>query len=282
MGQLSGKRAIVTGGTSGIGFATAKLFIAEGATVAITGQNEQRLKAAGAELGEQCFIVRADAADPAATQEFVRKAGDQLGGIDILFLNAGITEFADLANVSEDLFDRQFAINVKAPLFTVQAAAPFMADGASIVFNTSVNARMGMAGSVVYAASKAAVEAMVAVLAGEMALHRIRVNAVSPGPVETPTYGKLGMPTDQLQGIAEMLTGKIPLGRFGQPDESQRLRCSSPATHRPSSMRRHWWQMAAGPGSSRELDDDAPQDRCQRQGHRVNQSQSCRPIDCTD
>lgn len=222
MGQLSGKRAIITGGTSGIGFATAKLFIAEGATVAITGQNEQRLSAAGADLGERSVVVRADAADLAATQEAVRKAGEQLGGIDILFLNAGVTEFADLANVSEDSFDRQFAINVKAPLFTVQAAAPLMTDGGSIVFNTSVNARMGMAGSVVYAASKAAVEAMVAVLAGEMAPRRIRVNAVSPGPVETPIYGKLGMPDDQLQGIAAMLTSKIPLTRFGQPDEIAR------------------------------------------------------------
>src|SRR3546814_4600603 len=143
----------------------------------------------------------------------IAEVRDAFGGLDTIFLNAGIAKFSPLADVTEAFCDEQFTINVKNVLFTIQHASPLLADGGSIVINTSVNAHMGMAGTLVYAASKAAVGSMVRVLAGELAARNIRVNAVSPGPVETPIYGKLGLPQEAVQEIAGSLQSKIPLDR---------------------------------------------------------------------
>jgi NAD(P)-dependent dehydrogenase (short-subunit alcohol dehydrogenase family) len=223
MGRLSDKRALITGGTSGIGLATAKLFIAEGARVAITGQDATRLEAARAELGDAVIAIRADSADPSSAANAMAEVQSAFGGLDTVFLNAGIAKFAPLADVTEAFFDEQFTINTKSVLFMIQHAVPLLSDGGSIVINTSVNAHMGMAGTLVYAASKAAAASMVRVLAGELAPRNIRVNAVSPGPVETPIYGKLGLPQEDLQAVASGLQAKIPLNRFGQPDEIARV-----------------------------------------------------------
>jgi NAD(P)-dependent dehydrogenase (short-subunit alcohol dehydrogenase family) len=219
VGVLTGKRALITGGTSGIGLATAKLFLAEGARVAITGQNRDRLDQAQRELGADVLCVRADAGRVADAEALITEVGRAFEGLDVLFLNAGIAKFAPLADVTEAFFDEQFAINVKGVLFAAQQAAPLMASGSSIVVTTSVSNRMGMAGTLVYAATKAAVRSLVRGLASELAPRGVRVNAISPGPIETPIFGKLGLPAEEMQAMAGGIIQKIPMGRFGHADE---------------------------------------------------------------
>jgi NAD(P)-dependent dehydrogenase (short-subunit alcohol dehydrogenase family) len=223
MGRLTSKNAIVTGASSGIGLAAARLFLAEGAKLAITANDADRLRDAQTELSESVLAKRADAASISETVAAISEFGTAMGKIDVLFLNAGVARFAGLAEVTEEFFDDQFDINVKGVLFAAQAAVPLMRDGGSIVVTTSVNAAMGMGGTLVYAATKAAAGSIVRVLAGELAGSNIRVNAVSPGPVETPIYGKLGLPQESVQAIAANLQTKIPLGRFGQADEIARV-----------------------------------------------------------
>lgn len=218
MSRYLGKKVLVTGGTSGIGFAAARRFQEEGASVAITGANSERLGEAEAAL-PGAVAIRADAGDVAATIAAVEEAAHRLGGLDVVFANAGVARFAPLEQVDAAFFDEQMAINVRSVLFTAQAAAKHLPEGGAIVVNTSVNNRMGMAGTLVYAATKAAARSLVRTLAGELASHGIRVNAVSPGPTETPIYGKLGRAREQLQSVAETLKGKFPLERFGTAEE---------------------------------------------------------------
>lgn len=186
---------------------------------AITGQSPERLEDARRALGPEVLAIRADAGSVTDAQALMTKVGEALGQIDVLFLNAGIAKFASLAKVTEAFFDEQFDVNVKAGLFIVQHAAPLLRPGASVIVSPSVNNRIGMAGTLVYAATKATARSSVRVLAGELASRQIRVNAISPGPVETPIYGKLGMPSEQVQAVAGSLIQKIPLGCFGEADE---------------------------------------------------------------
>ena len=223
MGRLTGKRAVITGGTTGIGLATAQLFMAEGARVAITGQNPERVEAARRTLGPDVLAIRADAGKVADAEAMIAEVGRAFGGIDVLFLNAGIANFAPLAQVSEAAFDEQFDVNVKGVLFTVQKAEPLLQPGASVIVTTSAADRIGMAGSVVYAASKAAARSLVRVLAGEFAPRNIRVNAISPGPIDTPIIGKTGASPEQQQAMLAGMTTKVPLGRHGQSDEIARV-----------------------------------------------------------
>ena len=218
MSRFNGKKVLVTGGTSGIGLAAARRFREEGASVAITGADVGRLGEAEAAL-PGIVAIRTDARDVAATKAAVEEAAQRLGGLDAVFINAGVARFAPLDQVDAALFDEQIAVNARAVLFTAQAAAPHLPEGSAIVVNTSVNNRMGMPGTLVYAASKAAARSLVRTLAGELAPRDIRVNAVSPGPTETPIYGKLGMAPEQVAGIAQTLKGKIALGRFATADE---------------------------------------------------------------
>jgi NAD(P)-dependent dehydrogenase (short-subunit alcohol dehydrogenase family) len=216
--RLAGKTALITGGTSGIGLATARRFIEEGARVAITGTSAEKLAAAKAELGD-VVTIQADAGDFAAQAHVAAVLRDAFGHVDAVFLNAGVAEFRPLEGWDEAGIDRTLDINVKGPLFLVQALLPLLSNPASIVLNGSVNAHLGKPGSIVYAASKAALISMARTLSGELIGRGIRVNTISPGPVTTPLYGKLGLSETQLAGMKDYLVGVVPAGRFGDPVE---------------------------------------------------------------
>ena len=222
MGKLDGKTALVTGGTSGIGFATAKLFLEEGARVAITGQDKGRLREAEETLGDGALALRAEMGSLADIENMTGRVRDEFGGLDVLFANAGVTWTAPFAEEDEKSFEGQMDINFKGPFFLLQKADSILNLGASIVLNTSILNEMGMPGMSVYAASKAAVRSLVRSSAAELVGRSIRVNAVSPGPIETPIYEKLGMPPELLQQMATGLLEQVPMHRFGHPDEVAR------------------------------------------------------------
>lgn len=215
MGKLTGKNVLVTGGTTGIGLAAARLFAAEGAKVTVTGKNPASLEAARKELDGVATVVASDAASSA---DLARLAKD-LGPLDLVFLNAGIAKFGSIAELSEETLDELLRVNVKGPFLAIKHLTPIVNEGGAFVVNSSINNLLGMPGSAGYAASKAAVRSLVRVAAAELAPSGIRINAVSPGPVETPLYGKLGMSQEQVQGFATGLAAKIPLGRFGRSEE---------------------------------------------------------------
>jgi NAD(P)-dependent dehydrogenase (short-subunit alcohol dehydrogenase family) len=219
MNRLNGKRTLITGGTTGIGLETARQFLAEGARVAITGTNKDNLAAAQKELGDGVLVIHSDAGNMAAQAALADQIKAQWGGLDAVFINAGVADFRPIEAFDEAGFDRTFATNIKGPYFLIQALLPLLANPSSVVFNTSINARIGMPNSSVYAASKAALISMARTLSGELIGRGIRFNAISPGPVTTPIYGKLGLPADQLAAMAGHIQGQIPLGRFGNPIE---------------------------------------------------------------
>ncbi|RFB79227.1 SDR family oxidoreductase [Methylovirgula sp. 4M-Z18] len=219
MDRLKGKRALITGGTSGIGLETARQFLSEGARVAVTGTNPATLEAAQKELGPDVLVIKADAADVAGQRIVAEAVKQAFGGLDIVFVNAGIALLKPLEAWDEANFDRVFDINVKGPYFLLQALLPILANPASIVLNTSVNAHIGMPNSSVYAATKAALQSFIRTLSGELIGRGIRLNAVSPGPITTPLYGKLGFNEADLKNVAENIKGLVPAGRFGEPSE---------------------------------------------------------------
>ena len=219
MGRLSGKRALITGGTSGIGLETARQFLAEGARVAVTGTNPATLEAARHELGPEALVIASNASDVAAQTTLAETVREAFGQLDVLFINAGVAELRPVGAWDEAAYDRTFAINVKGPFFLVQALLPVFANPASIVINGSVNAHIGMANTSVYGATKAALISMTRTISGELIGRGIRVNAVSPGPISTPLYGKLGFGEEQLKAVAASIQGMVPAGRFGTPTE---------------------------------------------------------------
>lgn len=217
MNTLSNKLAVVTGGNSGIGYATAKELIAQGARVIITGRNKATVDTAAKELGASGLI--ADQNKLEDISRLAEEVKDKYGNVDILFLNAGVANFSPVETATEEHFDNIMDLNVKGVFFTVQKFLPLLNNGGSIIFNTSVNAVLGVPGSSVYSASKAAVLAINKVLAKELAPRKIRVNAVSPGPVETPLYEKLGMSAEEVEGFGQLLGSKILLNRFAHAEE---------------------------------------------------------------
>jgi NAD(P)-dependent dehydrogenase (short-subunit alcohol dehydrogenase family) len=219
MTRLTGKRALITGGTSGIGLETAKQFIAEGARVAVTGTNPDTLDQARLALGPDALVLRSNAGVVADQKALAAKLKDAFGQIDAVFVNAGVAELKPLDAWDEEGFDRTFDINVKGPLFLIQALTPILANPASIVLNGSINAHIGMANSSVYAASKAALISLGRTLSGELISRGVRVNTVSPGPIQTPLYGKLGFTEAKLQEVAGSILGQIPAARFGASSE---------------------------------------------------------------
>lgn len=217
MKSLENKVAIVTGGNSGIGYAAAADFVSKGAKVIVTGRNKEALAKAETELKVTGIV--ADQSDLKSIDNLVDEVKAKFGKVDILFLNAGIAAFAPLDSASEDHYDSIMNVNVKGVYFTVQKVLPILNDGGSIIFNTSVNAHVGMPNSSVYAASKAAVLSLNKVFSVELASRKIRVNAVSPGPIETPLYGKVGLEKEEVEGLGSALGEKILLKRFGQAAE---------------------------------------------------------------
>ena len=219
MGKLDGKVALITGGNSGIGLATAKLFVQEGAKVAITGRREEALDQAASEIGGDVKTILADASDVSRAKDAVEQTVAAFGKIDILFLNAGVAYFLPISDITEDHFDSQFNTNVKGPFFLIKEALPHLNDGAVIVGNTSVVGQKGFDGTSVYSASKAAFRSLSRVLASELRARKIRTVSVAPGPIETPIYSKLGMPEEAVKEMGAGFAAQIPLGRFGSADE---------------------------------------------------------------
>ena len=219
MSRLQGKRTLITGGTSGIGLETAKQFLAQGARVVVTGVNPDSIAKAQAELGPEVPVLRADSASIAAQKELAQAVKDHYGQLDIAFLNAGVSVWLPIEEWTEEMFNRSFDINVKGPYFLMQALLPVFANPASVILTTSSAAHVGAARSSVYAATKAAILNMTKTLSSELLGRGIRVNAVSPGPVETPLYDKLGIPEAYRAQVNKDIVAGIPLGRFGTADE---------------------------------------------------------------
>jgi NAD(P)-dependent dehydrogenase (short-subunit alcohol dehydrogenase family) len=219
MTRFDGKSVLVTGGSSGIGLAAAKAFAAEGARVVITGRDSAALEEAGRVLGADAVAVRNDTGSVAAARELAVAIGNAGIKLDAVFINAGVAKFAPFTDVDEALWDASFNINVKGAYFQIQSLLPYLNKGASVVINGSINAHIGMPGSSVYAASKAAVISLAKTLSAELLPRGVRVNVVSPGPVQTPLYGKLGMDAATLEATAAQILNQIPLGRFGTPEE---------------------------------------------------------------
>lgn len=218
MSKLSGKIAVITGGTTGIGAATAKLFQSEGATVVVTGQNPATVEAARVQ-SPGIEAVLADQSDTISTKALVEHVRAKHGRIDILFVNAGVAHFAPIENVDEDFFDREFAVNVRGAYFVIKHALSVMPDGGAIILTASTAASSGAPALSVYAATKAALRSFGRTLAAELAPRGIRVNTLSPGPIKTPIFGKTGLSQDQIDGFIEGIKSRVPLGRIGNPEE---------------------------------------------------------------
>lgn len=220
MGKLNGKVAVITGGSTGIGLATAKIFIEEGAKLVITGRTQLTLDAAQAEINhENLRVIQSDTSKLDEVSALVSKVEAEFGKVDILFANAGIAWFAPIGQTDEAFFDTHFNTNVKGLFFTIQKFLPIFNNSGAIVLNASAVIHKGFENSSVYSATKGAVRSFARTLSAELAPRKIRVNTVSPGPIDTPIYGKMGMTEDQLKGMAENFANMVPLKRFGSSAE---------------------------------------------------------------
>lgn len=223
MSILKNKIAVVTGGNSGIGYAAAEQLVKDGAKVIITGRNPDAVNAAAEKLGENVAGIVADQSNLADTASLVEKVKNLYGSVDVLFINAGIATFAPLEHLNEADYDNIMNVNLKGAVFTLQKFLPLLKEGSSVIFLSSVNAYTGMPGTLAYAASKAALNSVMRTTAAELAPQGIRVNAICPGPVKTPIFGKTGLPQEALDDFAASLSGKIALKRFGEDHEVAKL-----------------------------------------------------------
>src|SRR2546421_4393852 len=219
MGKLDGKVALVTGGNSGIGLATAKRFVNEGAYVFITGRRDPELAAAVKEIGRNVSAVRGDVSKLGDLDSLFAQIKREKGKLDVVFANAGVAKYAPLGKISEEFYDSIFSINVKGLLFTVQKALPLMRDGGSIILNASIVASKGFSANSVYSATKAAVRSFARTWTTDLKDRRIRVNAVSPGSTDTPGLSDLLASSETGEQRKKMISTMVPLGRFGRPDE---------------------------------------------------------------
>lgn len=223
MSTFQNKVAVVTGGNSGIGYATAKELSSRGARVIITGRKEEAVREAAQSLGSGTIGIVADQSKLTDLEVLVEKVKDSFGKVDILFINAGVFYPTPIGQIDEQVFDNQMDINFKGAVFTVEKFLPILAEGASIINLSSVNAYTGMPNTAVYAATKAAMNSYTRTAVTELAPRKIRVNAVNPGPVATPIFGKSGLPQDAVQGFATAMQNRVPLKRFGQPEDIAKL-----------------------------------------------------------
>ena len=219
MGKLEGKIALITGGNSGIGLATAKQFVSEGAYVFITGRREPELAAAVKEIGRNVTGVQGDVSNLGDLDRLFAQIKREKGKLDIVFANAGVAKYAPFGTITEEHYDSIFGINVKGLLFTVQKALPLLPDGASIILNASIVASKGLSANSVYSATKAAVRSFARTWTTDLKDRRIRVNAVSPGPIETPGLKDLVASTGAGEERLKMISNNVPLGRLGRPEE---------------------------------------------------------------
>ena len=223
MKKLDGKIAVITGGNSGIGLATAQRFVAEGAYVFITGRRQGELDAAVRQIGKNVTGVQGDVSNLADLDRLYAAVKDQKGRIDILFANAGVGEFATMVTITEEHFDKTFGINVKGLLFTVQKALPLFQDGGSIILTASTAASKGVEGFSVYNATKAAIRSFARTWTVELKQRKIRINAISPGPIDTSasrlSLSGLVQSVQQSEQLKKNLVSTVPLGRMGSPDE---------------------------------------------------------------
>lgn len=221
MNNLTGKKALITGGNSGIGYATAKELKALGAEVIITGRRKDAVEKAASDLGVIGLV--ADQSQITAIEGLASEVGTIFGKIDILFINAGIVEQSSIADATEKSFDNIFGINFKGAYFTLSKFIPLLNDGGSVVFLSSNTAHMDGANSSIYSSSKAALNSVMRIAAVELAPRQIRVNSVSPGPIATEIMNKIGLSEEQLAGINEWLIGRIPLGKIGKSEDVAKM-----------------------------------------------------------
>lgn len=223
MKKLEKQVALITGGNSGIGLATAKLFKSEGATVIITARSQETYDKAAKEYGAQFEVIQTDVSDLKSLDRLFDTVKRKFGKIDVLFANAGVASFRPTAEADESFFDHHFDTNVKGLYFTVQKALPLMNKKSKVILNASVVNIKGFAGASVYAATKAAVRSFARSWTAEIPVEQIRFNVLSPGPIETPIYSKLGMPKDQLDAFAANMANSVPIKRFGTADEMAKV-----------------------------------------------------------
>jgi NAD(P)-dependent dehydrogenase (short-subunit alcohol dehydrogenase family) len=222
MKKFAQKVAVITGGTSGIGLATARLLVEEGAKVVVFARSEEGLAETVRSLGPNTHAVRGDVTRVADLERLFQETRERFGGIDVLFANAAVVKLMPLSDTTEVLFDELVAVNMKGTFNTLRLAIPHLKAGASVVVTTSWLNRIGFEGSSVLSMTKAALRSLVRVAAAELAPRGIRVNAVCPGAIETPLWGKLGLPAEQLKAAGESITAQIPVQRWGRPEEIAR------------------------------------------------------------
>ncbi|WP_298535244.1 SDR family oxidoreductase [uncultured Algibacter sp.] len=219
MSKLKNKVAVITGANSGIGLATAKLYLKEGAKVVLSGRRQEALDDVAKDLTGDFITVLADAGKAEDNKRLIETAKNHFGNIDILFLNAGIAPPIPTTEITESHYNDIFDINVKGPILAIKEALPVMNDGGFILFTTSIVSQKGFDGFGVYSASKGALRSYARVLTSEVKSRGIRVNSIAPGPIETPIYGKMGLPQDVLDGMGTEFASHVPLGRFGTSEE---------------------------------------------------------------
>lgn len=217
--KLEGKIAVITGGNSGIGLATAKRFVTEGAYVFITGRRQKQLDLAVSEIGKNVIGIQSDVSNLADIDKLYNTVKDEKNHIDIIFANAGIAQFAPLEKISEEHFVKIFSINVKGLLFTVQTLLPIFQEGGSIILNASIGSSKGVEESSVYSATKAAVRSFARTWTVDLRHRKIRVNAISPGPIDTPIFSNLTQNEEQSEQFKKNIVNTVPMRRMGNPDE---------------------------------------------------------------
>nr|WP_321234913.1 glucose 1-dehydrogenase [uncultured Psychroserpens sp.] len=219
MNTLKNKVAVITGANSGIGLATAKLYLQEGAKVVLAGRRQEALETISKDLEGEFITVVADVAKASDNSNLIKVATETYGKIDILFLNAGIAPPTPITDISESHYDEIFNINVKGPILATKEALPHINDNGTILFTSSIVSQKGFDGLGVYSASKGALRSFARVLTSEVKSRGIRVNSIAPGPISTPIYGKMGLPEDVVEEMGKGFAAQVPLGRFGTSEE---------------------------------------------------------------